>query len=100
MASRLEREFDILQTLFDRATAPQAEQYKARRSNLLNAAGSPAWVRERDALAADFRAQTSTARALLEKSEAEISEDGELSEETSHAWDALIHPVLMLEAAE
>ena len=98
MAKRTE--FDEAQFHFDRATAHILAEHQARRREMMGMVG-PKYDRERAALDARWKELTAPARELRERSEAEIAENGEISEETSFAWDAIMpRPALQLQAAE
>lgn len=73
---------------FERATRTQKAEYDAAMANLIGVVG-PMWDRKREEIRAKWRNDTAVARALFDKSVAEILEHGETSEETDAAWDAI-----------
>ncbi len=76
-------------THFNRAVAPQKAEYDATMRGLLGMVG-PRWDRARDAAKAKWAEDTAAARALFDVTVQEILSEGEMSEATDAAWDALI----------
>lgn len=74
---------------FDNATKPQLEAYRERMDYIRAWKDSPRWERDRDDAAAKFKADTAVARALYERTLAELLSNGEISEEVADAWEAL-----------
>lgn len=88
-ASRVEAAENEASFHFNRATAKAQAEYEATSRDLLGMKG-PKWDKARDAAREKFKAETAEAKALLEHTIQEILNDGEMSEATDAAWDALI----------
>ena len=75
---------------FADATQPQAAKYAEQMAAIRPYAGSPKWERAREAATQEFRASTEAAAALCNETYREVYETGEVSDELSYRWDALI----------
>lgn len=74
---------------FDSATKPQLTAYRERMDYIRAWSGSPRWERDRDAAVATFKTDTAAARALYDRTLAELLNDGEVSETLADEWAAL-----------
>lgn len=77
---------------FADATKDQKAEFDARMAYISAWKDSPRWERDRDAAKAKFESDTAAARALHDRSFEEMKQDGEISQETIDAWEALQSP--------
>lgn len=78
---------------FERATFSQKAVHAARLEYIRPWKDSPLWERQRDAATRLWEETTSAARELFYRTCDEIMRDGEISEELSLEWDALIRRI-------
>lgn len=90
---------DEARAYFDAATIPARTAYRERMADLAPYKNSPRWERERAAAKFRYSRDTAVAEALYEKTLAELTGTGEISEATSYAWDELIAESAMERAA-
>ena len=75
---------------FADATKPQVARYAEQMAVIRPYAGSPKWERAREAATREYRASTEAAAALCNETYREVYETGEVSDELSYRWDALM----------
>jgi hypothetical protein len=75
---------------FRDATKPQYRRYVDRLAVIGPCFGSPKWKRESDAAKEELKASTAAAVELCKETYREVYETGEVSDELSYRWDALI----------
>lgn len=86
---------------FNDATVIQAAVFNRKMADIAYLKGSPRWDREREKAMATFHETTKGAAAIYEMALKDLMLTGEISEATSHAYDALMvagPPVPVVEA--
>ena len=96
---RVDEALAISGRYFRDATKPQYRRYVDRLAVIGCRFGSPKWKRESDAAKEELKASTVAAVELCKETYREVYETGEVSDELSYRWDALIAANALTECA-
>lgn len=88
--ARHEAALEISGRWFSDATKPQHARYVERMAAIRPFSGTPEWDRAREAATKEFKDSTAAAAALCNETYREVLATGEMSDELSCRWDALV----------